>query len=76
MKMLTTFSWKTSASTTLRVVENRPTQDTFLKSQGKFFCHFDVPFLKIFLTSKNYKMEPLKSFLGRYIFHYYYFCNI
>ena len=47
----------------------------FLKSQGKFFCHFHVPFFYIFLTSKIMD-ETLKSFLGRSILHYYHFCNI
>ena len=32
-----------------QVVGNRATQDTFLKSQGKFFCHFHVPFSYIII---------------------------
>ena len=35
----------------------------FLKSQGKFFCHFHVPFFYIFLTPKITD-EILKKFPG------------
>ena len=38
-----------------KVVENGPTQDTFLKSQGKFFLSFLYTLFYIFLTPKNYK---------------------
>ena len=47
----------------------------FLKSQGKFFCHFHVPFFYIFLTSKITD-ETLKRFLGCSILHYYQIRNI
>ena len=42
-----------------RLVGNRATQDTFLKSQGKFLCHLHVPFSYIFLTPKNYKSRVI-----------------
>ena len=47
----------------------------FLESQGNFFCHFHVLFFYMFLTPKITD-EILKSFLGRFILHYYHFCNI
>ena len=37
------------------VVGNGATQDTFLKSQGKFFLLFLYTLFYIFLTPKNYK---------------------
>ena len=35
----------------------------FLKAQGKFFLSLLCTLFYIFLTSKNYKIEPLKRFL-------------
>ena len=39
----------------LIVVENRATGDTFYRPKVNSFSHFHVPFFYIFLTSKNYK---------------------
>ena len=39
------------------VVGNGATQDTFLKSQGKFFLSFLRTHFYIFLTPKNYKLS-------------------
>ena len=50
-------------------------EDTFLGLMVIFFVTSMCPFLHIF---DNYKLqiEPLKSFLGRSILHYYHFRNI
>ena len=42
-------------NTSIAVVGNRATQDTFLKSQGDFFLSFPYTLFYIFLTPKNYK---------------------
>ena len=43
------------ADATIRVVGNGATQDTYLRSQGKFFLSFLCTLFYIFLTPKNYK---------------------
>ena len=54
-----TFFYKTPLVAASEVISSGKWSDLghFLKDQGKFFCHFYVPFFYIFLTPKNHKLS-------------------
>ena len=60
-KILREANFENSAANHRRVIENGASQDTFQRSQGKFFLSFLCTLFNKFLTAKNYKIETLKS---------------
>ena len=68
-KILCEANFENSSANHRRVVENGASQDTFQRSQGKFFLLFVCTLFYTFLTAKNYKIKTL--ILDRSLFHYY-----